>query len=158
MSQEPMLAAHDQLLTLTKHARVEMMTIGAVISRAYAEAYPYLDSRGVAAAGPPFVIYLEEPTAQGAFAVDICAPVGESVEPPPGWSVEQLPGGRFASILHVGPYDRVGAAYGTLRAWIDEHGMVVSGAPREVYLSPPGTAAAETRTVVEFPVVEARRA
>lgn len=34
MAQEPTIAQRDQLLTLTKHARVELSTIGAVIGGA----------------------------------------------------------------------------------------------------------------------------
>ena len=152
MTEEPSLSQRDQLLTLTKHVRVEMTTIGAQISRAYAEAYPSLESVHVVPAGPPFVIYPEEPTAEGQFAVDICAPVRGEIAPPRGWSLEQLPAGEFASIVHVGPYDSLGAAYAALHGWIDEHHLVVTGAPREVYLSPPDTAPGEIRTVVEFPV------
>ena len=152
MTAEPSLLKRDQLLTLTKHVQVEMLTIGAQISRAYAEAYPYLESQHVAPAGPPFVIYPEQPTAQGPFAVDICAPVRGKVEAPRGWSVEELPAGDFASLVHVGPYDSLGEAYAALRRWIDEKHLVVVGAPREVYLSPPDTAPEEIRTVVEFPV------
>lgn len=106
----------------------------------------------MAPAGPPFVIYTEQPTEERPFAVDICAPVSKSLGPPTGWSVEQLPAGRFASLVHVRPYDTMGLAYATLRSWIGDHQMVVAGPPREIYLSPPETPADEIRTVVEFPV------
>jgi effector-binding domain-containing protein len=152
MTEEPSLTRRDRLLTLTKHVRVEMPTIGSHISEAYAEAYPYLESKGVAPAGPPFVIYTEQPSAQHPFAVDICAPVGGGVDPPQGWSIEELPASEFASLLHLGPYENLGASYAVLQDWIGAHHLVVTGPPREVYLSPPETPPQEIRTVVEFPV------
>ncbi|MBI3750192.1 MAG: GyrI-like domain-containing protein, partial [Chloroflexi bacterium] len=49
----------------------------------------------------------------------------------------------------------LGAAYDVLEAWIAEHGYAIHGAPREVYLSEPGTPTTQTRTVVELPVAPA---
>jgi effector-binding domain-containing protein len=58
----------------------------------------------------------------------------------------------------VGPYDTVGAAHGTMDAWLGAHGYVAVGPPREVYLSEPGTPPAEVRTVIEVRVAEGLRA
>ena len=88
------------------------------------------------------------------FDVEVCAPVAGPVEAPAGWALQERPAGRFATLMHVGPYDTIGGAYDELTGWIGAHGLVVAGPPREVYLSEPSTPPAQTRTIIEFPVEE----
>lgn len=60
-----------------------------------------------------------------------------------------------AGILHVGPFDTIGADYERLGAWMAGHPSVVRGAPRSVYLDDPDqTPAEELRTWVVVPVSE----
>ncbi|GII04892.1 MerR family transcriptional regulator [Planobispora takensis] len=60
-------------------------------------------------------------------------------DPPPGIVADLLPGGDFARVTHVGPYDQITLAYHALFAWCAERGHPVRGPVREVYLSDPAT-------------------
>ncbi|WP_332450784.1 MerR family transcriptional regulator [Methanoculleus sp.] len=85
-------------------------------------------------------------------AIPIVGPVsldGTAVE------VRTLPGGRFLSVLHTGPYPGVGKAYERLFAYMGEHGLAPAGPSRELYLNDPAEVPeAELLTEVQFPVQE----
>nr|WP_260408653.1 MerR family transcriptional regulator [Planomonospora venezuelensis] len=65
------------------------------------------------------------------------------LRPPPGTVLGVLPGGSFARVTHVGPYDQVTLAYHALFAWCAERGLPTRGPVREVYLTDPVTTSPE---------------
>ncbi len=61
--------------------------------------------------------------------------------------------GRAVQVLHVGPYDQVGATYCQLDAFAREQGMVPQCPAHEIYLSDPRRVAPEKlKTIVRLPV------
>ena len=154
MGEEVRIGRRDAVLIVSKRASARLSEIGPVIGRAFGEAYGYLSARGIETAGPPFVIYHGMPVADDPFDVEICAPVARTTDPPTGWQVRELPAGTFATLVHVGPYDTLGAANDRLAAWIGDHALAIAGPPREAYLSEPDTPPEQIRTTVEFPVLE----
>ena len=89
---------------------------------------------GVALAGPPFARYL-------AFEPRIRAEIGFPVQRPaphvgrvfPG----RLPGGRVASVVHIGSFDGLEHTYGLMHRWLAELGLRPTGPIWEVYWSDP---------------------
>jgi effector-binding domain-containing protein len=154
MGREVRLGQRDAALVVSKRLPVPLSEIGGVMGTAFGEVYGHLAKLGVASAEPPFVIYHGTPNGDEPFDIEVCAPVARAVDPPPGWRVQELPAGTFVTLLHLGPYDTVGAAYDTVTAWIADHGLVAAGAPREVYLSEPDTPPEQIRTIIELPVTE----
>jgi hypothetical protein len=66
--------------------------------------------------------------------------------------------GRALQVMHVGSYDKVGAAYGQLLAHAVENGLAIGGAGHEIYLSDPRrVAASKLKTIVRLPVKRASR-
>ena len=63
---------------------------------------------------------------------------------------------RVALYLHVGPYDKVGAAYGKVFEFIEKNGYKVAGPPMEKYLDmdPMAVKPEELRTEINVPVVK----
>jgi effector-binding domain-containing protein len=140
-------------LVVARRLTVRLSDIGATISASFAEVYGYLGSREVPTTEPPFIVYHGSPGPNDTpFEIEVCAPVGRPIDPPLGWTLAELPAGTFASTMHLGPYDTLATTYERLGGWLPDHGYVVAGPPREVYLSEPATPAEETRTVDEFPV------
>ena len=154
MEREVKVGWREATLVMSRRVPVRLSDIGSVIGSALGEVYGYLGVNRVEPMGPPFVIYHGVPDGDEPFEIEICVPVVHAVDAPTGWQVQELPEGRFATMLHVGPYDTIGAAYDTLAAWLGDHGLVVMGPPREVYLSPGDTPPDKVRTIVEFPVAE----
>ena len=141
------------LLVLSRRRMVRLSDIGSVISQSFSEVYGAVGPLGAASA-EPFIVYHGRPGAgDPPFEIEICAPVNRPIEALPGWQLQELPAGTFASVLHVGPYDHLGTAYDELESWIGREGYAIAGPPREVYLSEPSTPPDDIRTVVEFPVI-----
>jgi effector-binding domain-containing protein len=142
------------ILVVSRRVPARVSEMGGVLGSSFSEIYGHLEARGVEPAGEPFVIYYDMPENDKPIDIEICAPVARAIEPPRGWKVRELPAGTFAVLVHVGPYDTLGAAYQSIARWIGDHDMVVAGPPREIYLSGPDTPPDQIKTVVEFPVVE----
>ena len=144
-------------VVLSRSLEVRVPDLPSAIGSSFGDVYAYLGGHRIATSEEPFVIYHGQPGQENApFPIQVCAPISMPMDPPSGWTCTTLPAGLFASVVHVGSYDSLGVAYDDLTAWIAHQGLVVAGPPREVYLSDPTTTPAETRTVVEFPVIEAR--
>ncbi|MBG0831799.1 MerR family transcriptional regulator [Planomonospora sp. ID67723] len=79
------------------------------------------------------------PAAAGTAADSALRNAGGELRPPPGTALDLLPGGAFARVTHVGPYDQITLAYHALLAWCAERGHPARGPVREVYLSDPVT-------------------
>ena len=106
------------------------------IGAAIGEVETAMREAGVGLAGPPFARYL-------AFEPRIRAEIGFPVQRPaphvgrvfPG----RLPGGRVASVVHIGPYDGLERTYGLMHRWLAEMGLAPNGPIWEVYWSDPET-------------------
>lgn len=101
-------------------------------------------------AGPPVSIYrqtavaeVEQAAVTGDADLEVAFPVANRVKP--GGDVEyyELTGGRFAKILHRGPYDRCTETYERLFAGLAERGLAITGPIREYYLNDPSMVAPE---------------
>jgi DNA-binding transcriptional MerR regulator/predicted transcriptional regulator YdeE len=67
--------------------------------------------------------------------------------------IVDLPGGEFAVVTHVGPYEQLGLAYHALYAWAQEHGHEPRGLIREIYVNDPANVpAAALRTELLLPL------
>jgi DNA-binding transcriptional MerR regulator len=90
-------------------------------------------------------------------AVALVVEGGSGWEPGGGVRAEVLPGGSFASAVHVGPYDQIGLTAHAVLAWCAERRLRVLGPVREVYESDPGvTPPGELVTEVMISVEEER--
>lgn len=121
--------------TAVIHVDVPPDMLPAAIGDAIREIEARMAEAGVDVAGPPFVRYLS-------FGpLRILAEIGCPVRRPaphlgrvfPG----QLPGGRVASVIHVGPYEELEATYVRLQRRLDEAGVAGTGPMWEVYWSDP---------------------
>jgi hypothetical protein len=66
--------------------------------------------------------------------------------------------GRALQVLHVGPYDEVGATYELIGAYAREHRLSVQCPGHEIYISDPRRVApARLKTIVRLPVQAAKR-
>ncbi|SDS63553.1 MerR family transcriptional regulator [Actinoplanes derwentensis] len=132
-----------------------LATIGAVLQQGFGTVAGALGAAGVAPAGPPFVVYHDVIDERTEGEVEICLPVPAGTPVPSGpVYYREVPGGPVASTIHRGPYQEISPAYHVVTGWIEEHGIVAHGAPREIYLNDPQSAGSpeELITELQFPI------
>ena len=130
-----------------------MAALPGLIGQAFGELFACLGQSGTPPAGPPFIIYHSFADATS-LDVEIGVPVARPLADQGRIRAGELPAGKEAHTLHVGPYDGVGAAYEALGAWVEENGQQASAPPRECYLNGPDdvSSPAEYQTVVVWPI------
>jgi effector-binding domain-containing protein len=104
--------------------RVEMAGgFGDAIESGFAELFGWLNEQGVEPAGAPFIRYLVIDM-DGGLEIELAVPVAPNVTSDGRVRVDVLPGGRYATLLHVGPYDELVASNAALQDWAEEQGIV----------------------------------
>jgi effector-binding domain-containing protein len=86
------------------------------------EVFGWLAERGVAPAGPPFFRY-NVIDMERQLQVEAGVPVSAAVEGDNRIVASVLPGGRYASALHIGPYDGLIGAVDELLQWAQAQGL-----------------------------------
>ncbi len=108
--------------------------ISEALGGAFGEVAESMEQAGVGLAGPPFTRYFSfGPAIEAEAGFPVMRPAPDIGRVHPG----QLPGGRVASIVHIGPYDTLEATYGVLMARLGELGHVPTGPMWEIYWSDP---------------------
>ena len=87
--------------------------------------------------GKPLLLVYDTEFKEADADYEACMPVRRG-EPVDGISVRELPGGRFVSLLHKGPYDQLGRSYAKVLEFIRENGYEITTPTREVYHKGPG--------------------
>ncbi|MCZ7646303.1 MAG: GyrI-like domain-containing protein [Planctomycetota bacterium] len=103
-------------------------------------------------AGPPYARYFSFSPER--VELEVGAPVAKPMPSQGEIAAGELPGGRAATLLHVGPYEGLKDAYPRLERWMKEQGHACAGAPFEVYETDPSREpdASKWRTRIYWPV------
>lgn len=122
-----------------------------VIGGAYGEIAAYMENKGMAFAGPPFVIYHNMD--MEALDVEIGFPVARVIEGEGRVKPGKIQGGRVASAMHTGPYETLENTYTELMDFVKEKGLTACEWMYETYLnSPEDTAIEDLKTEIFFPL------
>jgi len=118
--------------------------------KTYGAVIQYLTSLGVQPCGAAYCIYFN----MDMQALDIQAgfPVAHPVPGQGELEAGEIPAGRFATGMHIGPYDQMAPFYDALNAWVTAQGEEVTGIAYEWYYSGPETPPQEVKTEVWFPL------
>lgn len=109
--------------------------------------FTWIESANAVIVGPPGGTYKDDPstTPPDQLDWDAWAPIApttpEQDKNDDGIGVINVPAGRYANVLHKGPYDSIPAAYGLLFTWLAQQQIQPAAPPMEVYLSDPETTA-----------------
>lgn len=137
--------------TLAIRTRTPVQSLPQVLGQAYGAIMQYAGRLGFQPSGAPFVAYYNM------NMEDLDIEIGFPFEQRPAGKgnvlASEIPGGKAAACLHVGPYDQVGAAYEALHQWMQAEGHMPTGVAYEFYLNDPQvTPPAELQTQVVFPL------
>ncbi|MHB8895570.1 MAG: GyrI-like domain-containing protein [Candidatus Geothermincolia bacterium] len=132
MSEDIVIKELPPQTVLSVRSTVSMDELPAFFEKAFLKLFPYLAGLGEAPSGPSVALYHGEPTVE-AVDVEVCVPTSTLLEGSGDVVARELDGGRFASIMHAGPYDRLNVTYEVLATWIADSGYESDGPSREVY-------------------------
>jgi effector-binding domain-containing protein len=96
---------------------------GEEVASGFAELFEWLKQQGVDPAGAPFIRFLVIDM-EGDLEIELAVPVAEGVPGDVSVRADVLPGGRYATLLHVGPYDGLVATNAALQDWAERQGIV----------------------------------
>ena len=137
--------------TLAVCTRTSVQELPQVLGQAYGAIAQYLGELGEQPAGPPFVAYHNEDMQD--LDVEIGFPVARELPGRGDIQASEIPGGKVATCLHVGPYAEIEPAYTALSEWMRENGHEATGVAYEMYLNDPQqTPPEELQTQIMFPL------
>jgi DNA-binding transcriptional MerR regulator len=100
----------------------------------------------------PILCENDDPQDDGSQRVHVCAAIGPDLALEGAERVD-LPGGAFAKLRHVGPFETLGLAYHALHAFAQERGHERRGPMREIYVNDPADVPPEAiETEVWMPI------
>jgi effector-binding domain-containing protein len=92
---------------------------------------------GGSANGPIVALYYDESYMEDGAEIEVAVPVKKSVEKGQV-KTRTLTGGKFLSVIHIGPYERLSESYKAAMDYLEANGMKTRTPSREVYLKGPG--------------------
>jgi effector-binding domain-containing protein len=137
--------------SLTIRTRASVQALPQVLGPAWGAIMEHAGRIGAQPSGPPFVAYHNMDMQD--LDLEIGFPFDGRLKGEGQVLAGEIPGGKAAACLHVGPYDQVGGAYEALQKWMETKGYTASGVAYEFYLNDPrNTPESELRTQVVFPL------
>ena len=129
-----------------------VQTIGPDMGTMYGKVYGYMETKKIIPTGPPIAVYYSEPGPEWKIGVAVSVS-GETVGQGDIESTT-LPGGKMISVIHNGPYEKLGESWNALSDWMKESKYYPAGPGREIYLvgPPQETDPAKFQTELLWPV------
>lgn len=109
--------------------------ISDVMGECYTELAGFMESRGIAFAGPPYAKYYNMD--MEALDVEMGFPVAGETEGTGRIQTGELPAGQVASAIHRGPYDKLEETYMKLTEYVTGKGLETTEWMYEFYLNSP---------------------
>ena len=145
------LIEQDTQLTLTIRTNSSVQDLPQVLGKSYQTIMQYLGELGEKATGPPFVAYYNLDMQN--LDIEIGFPVAKKFPDKDDIKASEIPIGKFASCLYIGPYSEIEPAYNELNQWIQDNGYEATGVAYEIYLDDPGiTPPEDLKTQILFPL------
>ena len=135
--------------TLSIRTRTSVEKLPQVMGDAYGAIARHLASQGEEPGGAPFALYYNMDMQD--LDIEIGFPVEKVIAGKGTIQPSQIPAGKYAAVLHKGPYTDLRLAYGALTQFITDQGLKPSGLAYEFYLNDPTeTTPEELKTQIIF--------
>jgi effector-binding domain-containing protein len=126
MSQEPQIQQRAAQPYAGIRVRVTMDGISAAVDEAFPELFGWLAEHEIAPTGPPFIRFHVIDMMHD-LDIELAVPAEVTDEMTAGQTgrvrAGTMPGGRYAVLRHVGPYDGLVASNAALQEWAEQHGV-----------------------------------
>lgn len=128
-----------------------MKNIQQIIGQAIFAINQYANKLGVKPSGAPYVVY--HGLNKQNINMEIGIPFAKKIKGKDNIKESEIPGGKYASCIHVGPYNQLGAARAVLNQWMLENDYDSAGVSYEFYLNDPQkTPPDKLKTQILFPI------
>jgi len=136
-------------ITLSVRTRSPVQNLPQVLGEIYGAIMTYLGEIGEYPSGPPFVIYynmdMQDLDIEVGFVVPKELPAKDNMKP------SEIAAGKYATTVHVGPYETMEPTYNALNKWITDKGYETEGTAIELYFNDPNEVGPEnTQTGIEL--------
>lgn len=123
--------------TLSVRTNSSALNLPEVLGKTYGVIMQYLGQLNEQASGPPFVAYYNMDMQN--LDIEIGIPVSKKISNKDEIKANEIPAGKFASCLYIGPYSEMKSAYETLGKFMEEKGYEATdvGVAYELYLNDP---------------------
>lgn len=130
------------------------------VEATFEELGKWLSENEIKPIGPPIGIYYDNPEEVPADSLEweICFPIAQKpesieVDTTTNVMVRELPAVKVATMIHVGPYEKVGKTWGKLFSAVMKSEYEPAGPSREVFLSDPEEVPGDSlRTSLQLPI------
>jgi effector-binding domain-containing protein len=129
--------------TLVVKKTVKQTEIAGALGQIYPKVFQYLAANKIQEASAPLARY--KIVADG-LAMEAGVVVPEGTKGEGDLVVGELPAGKAAFTVHVGPYEKLPETYKALNAWLAAKGLKSSGIAWEIYISDPQSKPDEIKT------------
>jgi effector-binding domain-containing protein len=137
--------------TLSIRTRASAQELPQVLGQAFGAIAQHLCDLGEEPAGPPFTVYYNMDMQN--LDIEIGLPVSKKLAGKDNIQASEIPAGKIATCVHIGPYSDMPPAYAALSEWIQANGYEVTGVAYEMYLNDPAqTPPQELMTQIVFPL------
>ena len=135
--------------TLSIRTRAAVQDLPRLLEEGYGAIAQYLGELGEQPIGPPFAAYYNMDMDD--LDVELGFPVARPLPGRAEIEAGEIPAGRVATCLFIGPYSELEPVYEALFKWIEENGYEGTGVSYELYLNDPREAA-PAQTQIAFPL------
>ena len=138
--------------TLVIRTRSSVQDMPQVLGQAWGAVMQYAGQAGHQPSGAPFVAYHNMDMQD--LDLEIGFAFAQKLNGEGEVLAGEIPGGKAAGCVHVGPYDQLPATYSALMKWMEANGHTPCGAAYESYLNDPhNTPPEELQTDIFFPLL-----
>lgn len=136
--------------TLAIQTRTPVQNLPKILGESYTAIMEYMGELEEQPVGAPFVMYYNMDIQD--LDIEIGFPVSKKFSDKGNIKVGEFPGGKIASLVFIGPYDKMEPAYNALSKWIEDNGFEATGVAIERYFSGPETPPEEIKTEILLPL------
>jgi len=122
MNSEPTIETRNEQPYLSIHAKAAMDEISTTVDKLFPEIFQWMGARGIEWAGVPFIRYTAADP-NWVLDMEIGVPVAAAQTGDDRVQPGIFPAGRYAKLIHTGPYDDMKQAHQALLEWGEKQGI-----------------------------------
>ena len=136
---------------LSVRTRSSVQNLPKIIGPNFVMIREYIENSGEQMAGAPYIAYYNMDMQD--LDIEIGIPSSKALPDKDDIKTTEIPAGKYATVIHVGPFDKMEPTYNALNKWVTDNGYETTGIAYELYIDDPAiTPMEELKTQIMFPL------